>query len=277
MKRVRRADEPDSFAQWRRANASADWKKLRRAHHHHLYREVRDALLDAQRGLCAYCEQGLAAGNDQRGASEPERGPCEIEHFHPKRDRDSDHNWALDFDNLLACCKDEQTDLTSNPQDGGNLDGEGPREVQSLPRSEPHCGRKKGEQNLDALILHPANLPTTPTLWRVRARGEIEVQTDACLLVGVDPAVAERTCDALGLNVQKLRDLRAALIDQLERQAEAAWDGQSDETLLAAYVALAERYLPPDSRGRLHPFFTTLRCALGQAAEDWLAQHPEVF
>jgi uncharacterized protein (TIGR02646 family) len=108
------------------------------------YCAVRDRLRDDHRGLCAYCEIDLADDNPNR----------QIAHFHPKGDKVSGHNWALDWANLWFACKGgTQTWM----QD----------EDKYLPTISDNssCDERKGGLILDGHILAPNEVPAFPRIF----------------------------------------------------------------------------------------------------------------
>ncbi len=216
MRRIDRAAEPAEFARWRAEHPVGTWDELR-ALNRSLYHRVADVLAGAQGQLCAYCELRLVRGEGRR-----------VAHLHPKSDR-SDHNWHLDFQNLLACCS------------GGTL---------PPGRRQLHCDAKQGNRDLTGIVLDPRELPADP-IWKreaVHDGDRLLVDEDACRRLGVDPARARATLEALGLNVRALTRHRGELVDELDR-----------ESLSESVEEIASRHMGPLPSGELGAFWTTVR------------------
>jgi hypothetical protein len=87
--------------------------------------------------------------------------------------------------------------------------------------------------------------------------GFLVTSTEGCVSGGIDSDLAERTLAFLGLNRRVLVRLRAAVRDQLLTDyAEMPFD--------------AEALLLPDGRGRLQPFWSTVREFGGSDAEAFI-------
>lgn len=257
MKRVTAPLPVEAYTAWVTSNPDATWKHFKDEHggKDRLGERVYQALERAQRGLCAFCEIGL----------EPPLG-AQVEHFHPKEDSGPDCNWGLEYRNFTAACE------------GGEKINELPARSGLPVKANLHCGARKGKKVLDGLILDPREIPASPCLWELDPKtGELHPREVACAHSGVPAVRVARTRDELGLNVPVLTRHRRTALAKLDDEAQALWDGQSDESLGDAYATLVPIFLGLDEADRLHPFFTTLRCALGPAAESWLAEHPEVF
>ena len=250
MKRVRAPAEPERFRAWREENPAATWAQFKDACRGPggVANELFEALAGAQRGLCAYCEIEL----------QPPLG-AEVEHFYPKSKSTADHNWGLDFGNLLAGCE------------GGQRPRELPDRTGQPLKENLHCGASKKDLDLTAIILDPRQVPLTPSLWIVDDSGELTVDARACVAGGIDPERAAQTLARLGLNAPVLKRLRKAVRVRLKRDHAEAWDGTDDDEL-AAWHRVAEQTMPLIA-DRL-PFWTTVRDQLGLAAERDLADHP---
>lgn len=123
------------------------------------------------------------------------------------------------------------------------------------------CGQRKG----NATVLDPRTLPISISIFVVAADGRILADCDACAAQGVAVEQANRAIRKLGLNAERLRIQRVAILEALARypSTPAVWD------------ALARRNLLPDTSGRLRPWFTTTRTFLRGVAEIVLAQPPQ--
>ena len=69
-----------------------DWNKFRDYDDGSAYRELRQALVNIQHGLCGYCEIDLICNDRQ------------IEHIIPRSDPTSGAIHTLDPANMMACC-----------------------------------------------------------------------------------------------------------------------------------------------------------------------------
>ena len=252
MKRIRRAVEPERFRAWRLANPGARWEQFKDQNRGpgSVADEVYSALSQAQQGLCAYCEIDL----------QPPLG-AEVEHVFPKSKSTPDHNWGLDFHNFVADCE------------GAQRPKELPHRTAPPVKANLHCGAKKADQDLTALILDPREIPRSPPLWLLVTDGRLLVNAAACVAAGVDPVRAEQTLDKLGLNAPVLQRLRQKAKMTVEDSFLEVWDG-APASEAAGWQRIAPDFLAPLD-GALSRFWTTLRLALGDAGEAHLNAHPD--
>jgi uncharacterized protein (TIGR02646 family) len=265
MRRIARPEEPERFRVWREANPEATWEQFKDATRGSggENAEVLAALSKAQRWLCGYCEINLRM-------TPPTPLCSEVEHFHPKEDREKDgsfYNWGLDFSNLVAGCE------------GGAKPGTLPQRAEQPIKKNLHCGSKKANRILDGsdskinpqskLILDPREAPTV-MIWKVTPEGELLVDEARC--DGVCSAeAAQATILELNLNAPVLRRLRKAMIGALDE----AWLEAAASEEATAFRMLIPGYLMPDpADGALQPFWTTIRHYLGTDAEIWLSANP---
>ena len=120
------------------------------AFHSHLggraHRGLIEELVDLQHGLCGYCEIRLTELDRQ------------VEHVVPQSDPVQGASRALDFRNLIACCK------------GGTWrSSDGSRYLRPV-RQNRTCGEEKGARRIKA-FLDPRELPAAPSLARVLEDG----------------------------------------------------------------------------------------------------------
>lgn len=162
-------------------------------------KELINALIERQHGLCAYCEIDLIETDSQ------------VEHFHPKSDTsDSSINWTFKITNLFAACK------------GGtakNLFGENTRfpvrkRFRKSTKKNRSCGEYKGNQipGVDIDILKPSELPATPPLFSISRNGAIRVNDNNCRIAEIDPVKVENTIRELNLNCDRLNDARMEIL-----------------------------------------------------------------
>ena len=262
MKAIATPEEPRCLAAWRADNPSGTWAAFKDANRdapdgrRGCAREVFETLLESQRGLCAFCEIELRT---------PHAVWSQVEHWHPKDpNRYPEHNWGLDFGNLMAGCE------------GGERNE--PDEGRSLPpiAETKHCGSAKGNYDYTPILLDPRrDVPLSPPIWKFDANGRMNPDPGAPSVVAER---AQQTIKLLNLNSKVLRRLRSQLWSELENDVQRVWEelGGAEETFLLAYDQVAAERLAL-AEDRLNSFWSTIRCYLGGAAEDWLATRPDVF
>jgi uncharacterized protein (TIGR02646 family) len=270
VKRIGTPTEPPCLAAWRDEHPDATWDQFRNENRdapngqRGCANEVKETLIQSQRGLCAYCEIDLTKSVERR-IPLPRHWP-QVEHWHPKDPaRYPDRNWGLDFSNFMAAC------------DGGEKPD--PDLERSLPpiKETMHCGSAKGNDDHTAVLLDPRrDVPHAPMIWLFDATGGIAVRPDA------PPELAARaaqTIKLLNLDSKGLRRLRKQHWIELNNDVEREWEelGGSDDRFLSAYDSVAAKRLGLTPEGRLDQFWSTSRAFLEHCAEAWLAEHPEVF
>lgn len=245
--------EPTCLTDFRKQYPDADWEKDFRSEGRTCYAEVRETLRRGQWGLCAFCEIRHGPNDEQ------------VAHFHPKKDKTGEHNWALDWSNLWLACK------------GGSGIRRADRRKRGLEHADVEsCDQAKGEKVLDGLILSPAAVPVSPRLFRYRfkdqeKRASIEVDAAGCSEAGIDIERAERTIAELNLNCRRLAEARYAVYLEVEEQKRSLREAGDLEAGRAGIRRLAAQYLDPNAEGRRLAFFTLMRERLGRAAEEHLA------
>lgn len=218
------------------------------------YRELRDALVSLQHGLCAYCEIDLVENDRQ------------VEHVIP---RNAVPEQTLDYRNMIACCRGG----SAENQFGPAVLNQYRDEDRSLPPGNISCGQAKDERTG---ALDPRMLPTQPSLFRVRSNGEIEADDDACNTAGIPADKVRETIKILGLNVRRLRQAREkhrrALGDEV-RKILSSLGNVPPETRLRN---MAHERLLPNGNGTLRRFFTTERSFFSRlGGERILAEPPQ--
>ena len=226
----------------------ASWEGFRSHDGGRAHRELIQELTDLQHGLCSYCEISLTELDHQ------------VEHVVPRSDPVQGRSLALDYRNLIACCK------------GGTRRGrDGNRYLEPVRRNRS-CGEEKDARMLPT-SLEPRNLPARPSLLRVFDDGHIEADSTACTHMGVSPEDVNRMIEMLNLNARRLRKARErrwwALSDE--------WGDWAERLADQGYLhEAARRELLPDP-GRLPQFFTTARSYFGPVAERVLAEAPQTW
>ena len=199
MKNIQKGPEPDLLKTYRENNPAGTWDKqgqpqFKRSNSR--YQAVIKQLKLDQGNLCAYCEIDLL--EDPNPACEDKR----VEHFHPKSDTSGDHNWALDWNNLLATCH------------GGKVSQVADSDRYTYP--DVSCDIPKENKNLDGIILNPLKLPPFPLIFEFGTDdSSICVDKAACKRSSIDPVKAQNTIDELNLDAPRLRKFRRELLDTL--------------------------------------------------------------
>lgn len=85
MRKIQKGNEPDSLKRWKRANQQQRYPDLPPAER----REIREACIEEQYGLCAYCCHGITVDNAHNEH-------VEAQNTAPGR--------TLDFANIVASC-----------------------------------------------------------------------------------------------------------------------------------------------------------------------------
>ena len=229
------------------------WEDFRNFRTGDAYRELVEALIEAQHGLCGYCEIDLTCLDRQ------------VEHVVPRSDRDSGRARTLDHTNMIACC----TGGTSRNLFGPDAYDDQDRYF-SPPVRNVSCGQEKGNES-HAWFIDPRALPDFPSLVRVRFDGRIEPDDTACERNGFSAEDVSKTLEILGLNVERLRLAREKHWNALSD----SWNQHLDDVELMEAVARSE--LLPNERGKLTRFFSTNRAYFGSYGEGVLAEQPQLW
>jgi len=221
-------------------------------------RELTAELTARQHGLCAYCEIDLVPNDTS------------VEHFVPQSDPVRGATLACDHRNLMVVCRGG-----SNPLFGPDSLRPDPARFLPSAQNSRSCDAAKGNRSATE-FLDPRALPAQPPLVQVNDDGRLEVDVTACGQVGVPETAVADHIRRLGLNVGRLRNLRAAVRAELTKaflEFAALPPQQTDEHL----IAMAESRLLPDPVGILAPFFTTTRSFFGPVAETTLSRPPQAW
>ncbi|WP_458725457.1 retron system putative HNH endonuclease [Pseudomonas mandelii] len=260
MKRVIRLDEPAELAEYRAANPLSSWEQMRGdAAGRAAYETVRLQLLNGQGCLCGFCEIGIHDLDPLK---------CRVEHFHPKSDTSTAHNWALDWYNFIAVC-----------MGGSQRYLQAPYTLEPLPEN-LSCDAHKDQmitagrltEYCEGWIIDPLDVPEFPCLFfLVKSTGQLEPDEQACADVTIPgnkhastQELVRHTIDMLNLNCNRLCEARKRVLWDIERNKKSLrLQGIRPEQALRT---LSERYF----RHRWPAFFTTIRFCLGTAAEQYL-------
>lgn len=230
--------EPDGLAAYREANVAASWDEFR-TEAPGAAKALSEALAHRQGWLCAYCELDIHSALHRQ-----------VEHVDPK----STSARHLDPSNLIACC---EGGANPNLQD---------RERFAPPiKTNLRCGQRKGDRCPQGAMLDPRDLPRLHAVWDVDGRGVISPDPDRCVAANIDPDLAARTIDVLGLNTAPLTKLRARLVQWLNSAA-------TSELTAEAMRAVAEPRLLP-TNGRFERLWSTTRAWAGPTVDAFIAAH----
>jgi len=251
MKRCLKGRTSPLLKQYQIDNPNATWEQFKNECQQG-YKKVQKRLRQNQGNLCCYCEietkQGLGDGKDD----------FRVEHFHPKADKkDSDYNWALDWQNMLGCCcggteryvTDSKNRFISN-------------------KNERHSDALKGEFIWDNEILNPLEIPAFPILFKAnRTDGSLEVIEENCRHAEIDVNKAHNCLHPkkLNLNSAKLNEFRKTTMDALNQHISLKLSqGLSIEQAISE---VSKEQLRKNKNGYCPAFFTTIRSYLGKNAE----------
>ena len=224
-------------------NDGKNWERFRDHAGGASYRELVEALVNLQHGICGYCEIDLQERDRQ------------VEHVIPQSDPIRGDAHALDSSNMIACCK------------GGTLmTADEARRLDPVKRNRS-CGEAK-DNRTDADFVDPRTLPDLPSLTRVSFDGRIAADAVSCEDCGIPEGKIERTIEILGLNTERLRRARESRWDALQE----LWESEMGTPELMTAAATEE--LVPNHDNRLPRFFTTSRSFFGLYAEQVLSNLP---
>jgi len=224
VKYIQKQREPEEFTQWKQKTHT--WKQFTKKTR--IRNLVKISLLNEQFYLCCYCEQSLdnepsqvesLSDSDINEDDQPDdpslkTEQAHIEHFQPKSNPNVD---PLNYENLLCSC------------------------LKDWPPNIPlHCGALKDNWFDPVLLISPLD-PTCESRFAYSAEGDI-------IPANPDDIAAATTIEKLGLNIPKLRAMRAAAADLF-----------MDESLsLEEINRLVDDYLQ-EKNGRLNRFWTTIK------------------
>lgn len=150
-----------------------EWEAFRSHDSGKSYKELLKTLIALQHGLCCYCEIELKELDRQ------------VEHFHPKSNRESGVNHTTDYTNLMAtCCGGNCCNVWGSGN--SNVDKRDPARWCDPTKDNLSCGQAK--DNYDpttpgADIIDPRDprsLPRSPAILRVTLDGSVEPDKTAC-------------------------------------------------------------------------------------------------
>jgi uncharacterized protein (TIGR02646 family) len=253
MKACLKSTPPELLKQYQEENPDATWEHFKNECQDG-YKTVQDTLRNDQGNLCCYCEietkQGFGNGKDD----------FRVEHFHPKSDKFSKHNWALDWQNMLGCCHGGSERYVAHFDE---------RYISE--KVQRHSDVLKSESVWDDEILNPLEIPAFPILFRTnRQDGSLSVLDENCLDAGISIEKANNCLHSkrLNLNSEKLKGLRKKALDAVVLQiGEMLAQGYAIDQ---AMIWVTESQLRKNSQGHWPAFFTSIRSHLGKNAENYL-------
>lgn len=219
------------------------------------YKRLKLIILSQQGGLCAYCEEKL-----------PQNEPSlqRVEHFHPKEDVSSTHNWAFDWNNMIVTCHG------GSREDDGHTDSS---QKKAKRNTELHCDASKEQyitpERCEGYLLNPLTMPVECLFSLDRRTGELQPNDDACRTVTVQdnhfdsvPELVRSTIEILNLNCNRLNEKRRKVIQEFERQRKSL--RQNSTTTTSIRESIAMKWFG----NNIPSFYTTRRILLGKYAEN---------
>ncbi|HBT87984.1 retron system putative HNH endonuclease [Desulfobacter sp.] len=264
MKAIRKSQEPISLENYRLAVPASTWQQMRNDSDNdgqQAYGDCRSQTISDQKGLCAFCEIDIHDNNPLK---------CRVEHFHPKSDTNTPHNWGLDWQNMFAVCNGG-----TRPEVEDNSFHMPPIKANMSCDAYKDMMIQKGQLpvNCEGWIINPHHLPPFPSLFRVhKGTGELEPDPTGCAACPPLPSnhhqdiqkLIQHTIDMLNLNCDRLQQARLKIIHHIEKnKKKQRQNGYSSQQGLNN---LAHIYF----RNSWPAFFTTIRFCLGQGAETHL-------
>jgi len=261
MKKICKSIEPQELSQYRNSHPHDNWNKFRGSRGKRRYKAVANKLKSDQGGICAYCEIDLKIRNTTAG-----RDDFRVEHFIPKSKTTPQHNYHLDWSNLLGVCHGGSESLVVDATD-------------RFTAPDLHCDAYKDQdKTIDRSqdILNPLSVPAFPPLFTfsrnvdTSKNGIMSVIPDNCTISGISVEKAKKTIDYLNLNHQQLKKARGKILNTLNADLRA--ERAKGIELKAALQKMCKIYLSKKADGTWSPFFSTIRAYLGSEAEEYLKQ-----
>ncbi len=245
MKKILKSTKQPELEKYKKRFSSAfqRWTHLKKNAKTH--GAVCKTLATDQKGLCAYCEITLHEKNRS------------VEHFIPCKQSTKENNRDLDWSNMLAICH-PPGGLTENDLQSSEV-----------PHNFPCCGKSKNDFVPDGRLLNPLELSNLCLFRFNNEDGEIKPDETVCKQVGIPIENAHFTIETLGLNVQRLKDKRLVLIEEITQELDELDDGIIDPIDLDRKIA--EMHFG-DGTKNWPRFFTTIRWMLKEGAEQHLKE-----
>lgn len=114
-------------------------------------------------------------------------------------------------------------------------------------------------------MINPMEIPAFPNLFTFnKGTGYLEVDSSACIQAGVDEVKLNRAIEILNLNCERLARQRRDLVVNIDKNEKTLRSKRCRPEDMPSQ--LVRRYFTT----KWPKFFTTLRCCLGQTAEEYL-------
>jgi uncharacterized protein (TIGR02646 family) len=251
LKKINKSLPPNNLIQYAQQHPHDDWDDFRNSNQGADYQFVKTLIFNDQGGLCAFCEEKVSDAYKQR-----------VEHFHPKADiNNSNHNWALDWINVIGVCLG-----------GSDVD----KAIHPLPANLSCDAYKdhlivKGTLSMacDGYLLNPLQIAAFPCLFDLDKRtGELKAKVDYEQIniennyYDTVAELVEKTIEYLNLNCDRLNQQRLAVLRQYNQDIKKARQRQDGNV----FSELAKRWF----QKQWPSFFTTRRILLNQHAENYL-------
>lgn len=251
MKKINKSLPPNPLTEFAQANPNATWNDFYRTARQS-YDDLKQQMLIEQGGLCAYCEKKLSDNITQQ----------RIEHFHNKSDRTTNHNWALDWENILLVCLGGATKEDKGKYAPEHLSCDAHKEqIKELPEA---C---------EGWYLNPYQIKTIAQLFDFdRATRKLVVNHKACQELENDNLpnhygsdwvkLAEETIRILNLNSPRLCKDRERVMFEYDKRIKQYRQRFGKEV----FYKISER----EFSKKFPEFFSTWRSLLGEHAEEYL-------
>jgi uncharacterized protein (TIGR02646 family) len=248
LKKINKSLPPNPLTEYAQQYPENNWDDFYNTPH---YKEIKTLIFSEQGSLCAFCENEIFETHKQR-----------VEHYHPKSDKtNSNHNWALDWTNVIGVCLGgSDVDKSIHPL---------PANLSCDAYKDYLITTKKLGENCEGHLFNPLHLPAFPCLFDFDKRtGELKPKDDYAGIefennqYGSTAELVEKTIEHLNLNCDRLNQQRLALLRQYNQEIAKARKN-NDKSI---FTKLAERWF----KKQWLPFFTTRRILLGNHAENYL-------
>jgi uncharacterized protein (TIGR02646 family) len=214
------------------------------------YKRCRSQLFEDQHGLCAYCERIL----------ERDPGKFEVEHFVSKSHSNKNHNWDLDWANLLAVCH-------------GNEEEKGLKNIY-----QKSCGNFKNIYEIKKIgvidyqkLVNPTSLPCFPNLYTIDTSNFfIKADKNACISANISYDNLNYTINIFNLNCDSLTEKRKIIYAFIAKKLKNVNNKPKNEQYKLFIKKLIESFFGPLEQQIWPAFFTAIRCAFGNLAEKYL-------
>jgi hypothetical protein len=164
---------------------------------------------------------------------------------------------------MLATCNGGETDGAPENPLPDNL---------SCDAHKNHIAQKKRlanngalQPNMEGRLINPLDIPAFPNVFTLRRdTGRLAPDKSACDQAGIRESDLSGTIEALNLNCNRLAQARRNIAVAIEKRKKALRDKRHGPE--KAVSIMVSQYLG----GKFPEYFTTYRCCLGKAAEDYL-------